>query len=460
MMPARINSKPSHTIMKNILLLTFHLLLGIVIGLLSLNTQAQSVRIATIGDNTVNMLLVEKQGDTFKQYIAKLKGSLTSDVDGKIQSLDGTIQSLESDDGKSVKVIKAELRDGTLIIVTEDHRHFIIYDLNSNLVGKIRVEPNVSSDENNRSQQGVSDTNSFFNQGYAYKHGEGVAKDYAEAVRLYRKGAELGDSRAQLELGLCYENGEGVSKDAVEAVMLYRKAAESGSTMAQNNFGQCYSAGTGVAQDHAEAVKWYRKAADQGNLVAQYNLAICYTTGQGVEKDKSEAVKWYRKAAEKWLVPAEYNLSACYVNGTGVGQDYAEAYYWCKLAALQGHAGATRTLPQFERALTQDEIVRVNARVAKTSEIHDAAKTGSLDQVKALLKENPNLVFCKDAKYGGTPLHWAAAAGQKDMVDFLLSNNAEVDARANDDATPLQWATAENHKEVADFLRQYAQSHH
>jgi len=436
------------------------LVVGILMGAVTRHCQAQSVRITTIGDNTVNMLLVERQGANVKQYIAKLKGSLTSDVEGKVQSLNGTIQSLQSDDGKTTGVLNSELKEGTLVITTEEHKTFIIYDLNSNLVGKIRAGPPVLSNELGGTEPSLPDTNSFFNQGYAYKHGEGVAKDYGDAVKWFRKGADLGDPRAQLELGLCYENGEGVSKDAVEAVKLYQKAADSGSIMAQNDLGQCYSAGTGVEQDYVEAVKWYRKAAEQGNLVAEYNLAICYSSGQGLQKDKTEAVKWYRKAAEKWLVPAEYNLAACYVNGTGVSQDYSEAYYWCKLAASQGHAGATRILPQFEKALTADEIAKVNGRVAKTSEIHDAAKSGSFDTVKALLKENPNLVFCKDFKYGGTPLHWAAAAGRKDMAEFLLSNGAEVDATANDNATPRQWANAEGHKDVADFLRQYAQSHH
>ena len=44
-------------------------------------------------------------------------------------------------------------------------------------------------------------------------------------------------------------------------------------------------------------------------------------------------------------------------------------------------------------------------------EIHDAAKDGDLEKVKALLQSNPDLVFSKDDKYGATPLHWAAAAG-------------------------------------------------
>ena len=44
--------------------------------------------------------------------------------------------------------------------------------------------------------------------------------------------------------------------------------------------------------------------------------------------------------------------------------------------------------------------------------IHDAAEAGDLATVKALLKDNPDLVFSKDdSNSGGTPLHIAAFQG-------------------------------------------------
>ena len=56
--------------------------------------------------------------------------------------------------------------------------------------------------------------------------GMGCPKDYAEAVKWYRKAAEQGDAEAQFNLGLMYADGEGVPKDYAEAVKWYRKAAE------------------------------------------------------------------------------------------------------------------------------------------------------------------------------------------------------------------------------------------
>jgi hypothetical protein len=59
-----------------------------------------------------------------------------------------------------------------------------------------------------------------------YDDGEGVAQDYAEAVRLYRLAAEQGYARAQIDLGLMYGIGEGVTQDHDEEVRWLGLAAE------------------------------------------------------------------------------------------------------------------------------------------------------------------------------------------------------------------------------------------
>ncbi len=118
------------------------------------------------------------------------------------------------------------------------------------------------------------------------------------------------DASAQNNLGNCYYYGDGVKKDYAEAVKWYRKAADQGDADAQYNLGDCYCSGKGIEQDYAEAVKWYRKAADQGDADAQYNLGICYDTGRGVEQDYAEAAKWYRKAADQGVEEAKEKLES------------------------------------------------------------------------------------------------------------------------------------------------------
>ena len=50
-----------------------------------------------------------------------------------------------------------------------------------------------------------------------YANGRGVPKDEAEAVKWYRKAADQGDAKAQVELGECYMCGFGIERDLTEA---------------------------------------------------------------------------------------------------------------------------------------------------------------------------------------------------------------------------------------------------
>ena len=176
------------------------------------------------------------------------------------------------------------------------------------------------------------------NLGYAYQHGEGVSKDLQQAVYWYRKAAEQGNVSSQYNLGYCY--GEGVTKDMQQAVYWYRKAAEQGHASAQNALGYCYDQGNGVTKDKEQAAYWYRKAAEQGNASAMNNLAICYENGEGVAQDYQEAVRWYRKSIEQGNVMAQCNLGYCYEIGRGVEKNLSQAIYWYRKAAQKGNQRA------------------------------------------------------------------------------------------------------------------------
>ena len=84
-------------------------------------------------------------------------------------------------------------------------------------------------------------------------------------------------------------------------------------------------------------------------------------------------------------------------------------------------------------------------------EIHDAAKAGNLEKVKALLKDNPELVSSKDES-GLTPLEWAVIKGNKEMVKLLLNSKADVNAKGSTADTVLHAAAVFNHKDVAELL--------
>ncbi len=56
-----------------------------------------------------------------------------------------------------------------------------------------------------------------------YETGRGVAQDYAEAMKWYRRAADHGLAKAVTNIGFMYERGEGVPLDYTEAMKRYRK---------------------------------------------------------------------------------------------------------------------------------------------------------------------------------------------------------------------------------------------
>ena len=105
------------------------------------------------------------------------------------------------------------------------------------------------------------------------------------------------DAETQFKRGLSYYNGDGVPKDYVEAVKWFRKAGDRRHANALYYLGRCYDGGEGVPQSTAEAVKYWQQSASQGNADAQYMLGFCYIMGMGIQQNVLEGFDWVRKAA-------------------------------------------------------------------------------------------------------------------------------------------------------------------
>ena len=88
---------------------------------------------------------------------------------------------------------------------------------------------------------------------------------------------------------------------------------------------------------------------------------------------------------------------------------------------------------------------------AQAALVHDDAAKGDLARVKALIAQKPSLVNARD-KDGATPLHYAAAKGDAEIIRFLLSKKADVGACKKDGVTPLHVAVALGHKDAVEAL--------
>lgn len=89
---------------------------------------------------------------------------------------------------------------------------------------------------------------------------------------------------------------------------------------------------------------------------------------------------------------------------------------------------------------------------AAGGEIHDAVNNGDLEKVRALLKQNLQLVDSKDAN-GFTPLQLAARKGHKGISDLLLNNGASIGVHDNKDkSTALFIASRTGHADIVELL--------
>ena len=93
--------------------------------------------------------------------------------------------------------------------------------------------------------------------------------DYHSAYKLFKPGAEAGDSEAQNYLGVLYYLGLGVNRDLPKALHWYEKAALQGHPEAQFNYGLMFHNAYGTEHDMTNAFKWYYASYRQGNRNAE-----------------------------------------------------------------------------------------------------------------------------------------------------------------------------------------------
>ena len=95
------------------------------------------------------------------------------------------------------------------------------------------------------------------------------AKNYGQAIDLWRKSIQAGDTRAYYKLGTLYAEGQHLEQSDKQAAYWYEMSASTGSKGAQYLTGTYYRDGKGVRQSNSKAKYWFKKAANQGAYQAK-----------------------------------------------------------------------------------------------------------------------------------------------------------------------------------------------
>ena len=85
--------------------------------------------------------------------------------------------------------------------------------------------------------------------------------------------------------------------------------------------------------------------------------------------------------------------------------------------------------------------------------LHEAAETGNIKAAQKWISKGANV----DVRYKGmTPLlRSVSAGGDYQMVKFLISKGANVNAQGDNGYTPLDWAVDNGDRTIANLLRKH-----
>ena len=168
-----------------------------------------------------------------------------------------------------------------------------------------------------------------------------------EAISAWRKAVDKGSTAAMVELGVAFGTGSGVAKDEAEARRLFERAAQGGNPRGVTNLA-AISASSGAPSDPVKARALLAKAAETNSAEAQYQLGLMTADGIGGPKDEVAARALFEKAAAQNHAGAMERMGAFAQSGRGGPQDSSAAKAYYEKAAALGNEDAKASLKRVE----------------------------------------------------------------------------------------------------------------
>ena len=190
-------------------------------------------------------------------------------------------------------------------------------------------------------QAGAGSRRALYELGRAYA----ANRQTPEAIAAWRKAADKGSTSAMVELGVLYGTGAGVAKDEAQARKLFERAAQAGNPRGISNLAAL--GGGGAAADPVRSRELLAKAAET-NPEAQYQLGMMLAEGTGGEKDDVRARALFEKAAAQNHPGALERMGAFAQEGRGGPKDKDAAKSYYQRAAALGDENAKVALKRLE----------------------------------------------------------------------------------------------------------------
>jgi TPR repeat protein len=168
-----------------------------------------------------------------------------------------------------------------------------------------------------------------------------------DAVAAYRRAADKGSTTAMVELGVLLATGAGVAKDEAQARKLFERAAAAGNPRGATNLA-ALSDGGGAPSDPAQARAMLARAAETNSAEAQYQLGLMMADGVGGAQDDVGARAMFEKAAAQNHAGALERMGAFAQSGRGGPKDTGAAKAYYEKAAALGNEEAKAALKRAE----------------------------------------------------------------------------------------------------------------
>jgi uncharacterized protein len=182
---------------------------------------------------------------------------------------------------------------------------------------------------------------------YALGRAYAANRQLPDAIGAYRKAADKGSTSAMVELGVMYGTGAGVAKDEAQARKLFARAAEGGNARGVTNLA-ALSKTDGAPADPVKARALLEKAAERNSAEAEYQLGLMTADGVGAPKDDVAARALFEKAAAQDHPGALERMGAFAQAGRGGPKDTAAAKAYYEKAAALGNEDAKAALKRAE----------------------------------------------------------------------------------------------------------------